>query len=374
MEKRPRTTKYSNNDNYYGCCYSRNTFTSYTSKIMVEEEFIDKMTAWGVDDINTATVYNYEDIINWWDTDLPSKFLLNTTPIQDQRQCKYGNGCTRYWGSHAINETNKQQTTTGASLRGFAVDNKLGNTKSGSSMTSFIQQVRNAGLINWYASLSKNNIQLIKQTLFNGKAIYTGSNRIDRKAMVQAKTKIAIIRSGIGHIFCLVGWDDELGVFILRDSFWPNYWGDGHFYIKYDDVWYLYTLIVFTTPDEHQNLQAIKDEKMLQLALSKKISNWQNLQSDITREQGAIMIGRLKYGLLEDSELLLKTQELGIWNGKRPQDKIIRSEMMLMFSRYLWFADNIDKLQEMWYMSIKNLENTVTRDQFLIVCWRSISQ
>lgn len=341
------------------------------------EEIIDKMTAGWIDDINQNTTYKLEDIYNGWEENYPRSFLLNTTPIQDQRNCKYPNGCTRYGGSHAINETNHWTTTQGNELWIRAVDNKQGSVKTGSSMTSFIQQAQKSWIINWYAVVNKQNRQLIKQAIYNSKAIYTGSNRIDRTKMVRGKTNVAIIGSGIGHIFALVGWNDDEGVYILRDSFWPLYWGDGHFKVKYEDIEALYTLIVFTTPEEHQNLQAITDQAMKQKAINKGISNGKDLQYPATREQCAIMIGRLKYGLLEDSELLLKTKELWIWNGTRPQDTLIREEMLLMFARYMGYEwtdeEKVWQFVQKWYASDKNPKNAVTREQILIVSGRTIS-
>lgn len=335
---------------------------------------------WWLDDINIATVYKLSDITDGNSTVLPSNFILSSTLPQNQRIAKYTNGCTCFALSHCVNEQTMSEKTTWDALWTIAVEERTGNPTSWWSMSLALRLWIDKLYINWYANIEW--IMNIKLRLFNRNPIYTGSNKIDWQQMARDKSKFAVIKSGNWHIFAIVGWNDNLTsptgkkwAFIVRDSMWKDFWyGDGHFYVSYEDIESLYTTISLITKEELENLQKTQDERAIQAAIASWITNGKNLYDTATRWQVALMVWRLKYWVQPDEELLYQTIQDKIWNGNNEDDTIIREHMLLMFGRLLWYTWTdggiIELMVKNWYTNWKNLTSNVTREQVVIMAWR----
>ncbi len=330
---------------------------------------------WWIDDINLSTVYRMESITDWWDEELPRTFLLNTTPIQDQSKYKYTNWCTRAGWSHWINETNTTDNTNGNPLRTYAVEYMKANPKFWSSMSSFLGQAKRDWLITGYANTNKDNLYLIKQRIYNRQPYYSGSNKIDRVAMVKAKTNVAIIWSWPWHIFTFVGWDDNEGVLIARDSF-GMLWGNWHFKVKYEDIHSMYTFITCTTPDEHKNLKEVQDFKIIEYMKFKEYTNGEELWMFATRWQTATILGRIRYWKLPEQELMNKMIIDKVWNWNRADDPITREEAFVMVSRFWGFSwddvTHIENLVTKWISNGTRRKDIATREEIILLCGRML--
>lgn len=298
---------------------------------------------WWQDDLNQSTLYNLDTFGSGEQVDFPSEFCHIITEIQDQRKCKYANWCSCYAGSHVFNVIAKFMKTTGNDLWINAVDNDSWNQKFWRAMSLALAMFKRLWLLDWYASIAKDNTYLIKKRIFEVWPIYTGSNKIDRLGMAKAKTKLSIIKSWPWHFFTLVGWSDSRRVWIMRDSF-GMLWGDWHFEVSYDDINALFTLIAVTTKEEKEILKANKDEIAFNASVAKWISSWKERDRNATRWEVAIMLGRLKYGLLSDTELLQKTKADWLWNWEWNSKDILREDVFTMLNRFVWW--DIIKL---WY-------------------------
>lgn len=81
----------------------------------------------------------------------------------------------------------------------------------------------------------------ICENLARGRAIHTGSKKIDWKATKLNAWKIAVIWTGAAHIFAIVGYDDSKKLFICMNSRGDKWADKGFFYLRYEDYDALYT-------------------------------------------------------------------------------------------------------------------------------------
>jgi len=310
------------------------------------EQIDDLLIEWGQDDLNQVTLYKLDNL-GGGDIELPSEFCHTITEVQDQRKAKYPNGCSCYSWSHIFNIIARFMKTTGDNLRTNAVENETGNPKIWRAMSLALAMFRRLLLTDWYASISKDNTYLIKKRIYEVGPLMTWSNKIDRVAMAKAKTKKAIIKSWPWHFFALVGWSDSRRVWIMRDSFWMLR-GDWHFELSYEDINALFTLISMTTKEETSILKQNKDEIAFNACVAKWITSWKERDRNATRGEVAIMLGRLKYWLLSDTELLQKTKADGLWNGEGNSKDILREDVFTMLNRFvggdviqLWYTNGL---------------------------------
>lgn len=310
------------------------------------EQIEDLLLEWGQDDLNQVTLYKLDELASG-DIVIPSEFCHTITEVQDQRKAKYPNGCSCYSGSHIFNITARLMKTTWNDLRTNAVEKETGNPKIWRAMSLALAMFRRLLLTDWYASIAKDNTYLIKKRIYEVWPLMTWSNKIDRVAMAKAKTKKAIIKSWPWHFFALVGWSDTRKVWIMRDSFWML-WGDGHFEVSYEDTDALFSLISMTTKEETSVLKQNKDEIAFNACVAKWISSGKERDRNATRGEVAIMLGRLKYGLLSDTELLQKTKADWLWNGEWNSKDILREDVFTMLNRFvggdvvqLWYTNGL---------------------------------
>ena len=92
-----------------------------------------------------------------------------------------------------------------------------------------------------------------------------------------------------------MGYDIDKRHFICRNS-WTKNWGDeGHFYLSFDDVKYLYSTYILLDPSDADAFREVRNVKAQAMAK--------------------------------------KAQDAGVWNGLMPEVKPTDEEIMLMIHR-----------------------------------------
>jgi hypothetical protein len=125
-----------------------------------------------------------------------------------------------------------------------------------------------------------------------------------------------------------------------------------------------------------------ENNKQIELAIEKGITNGENLDENITRGQLAVMLGRDMYGTeLTYQEYIEKTEIDGIRNGKRENDNVVRYEAMIMLARYIvplatrTFARDHQLIEALIKVGVTNGDNQdelATRKEGILLVIRSI--
>lgn len=186
------------------------------------------------------------------------------------------------------------------------------------------------GYISGYARVR--TLQAMKEALASGKPLYTGSSKIDRKKTKASKDKVIVrVEKGAGHAFCLVGYDETRKALKAKNSnkSFPTFW------VPYDDIDVLFSVLVLFTK-KAEDVKVVEDHNvvdnmnLIQLAVSKKLTNGQDLDTLVLRSHLVTMIGRAAYGIKKDEEILELCRVNGIRNGKNGTHLATRWEVMVM--------------------------------------------
>jgi len=109
----------------------------------------------------------------------------------------------------------------------------------GSSLQAQVDFAKKSKHIEGYVKLNKRNKDEYIQNLVNQRCIYTWSSNIDRRKTRDSSDKFAVIWPWAGHIV-LIRWYWPKGL-VIRNSYWPNYMDDWDFYLRWEDLWALFS-------------------------------------------------------------------------------------------------------------------------------------
>lgn len=144
----------------------------------------------------------------------------------------------------------------------------------GSRMQDHLRYARHLDLISWWVKVI--TVDDIKANIARDRGIYTGSNKIDRKAT--KKDNIAVIDEGSAHIFGIIWYDDDTRLFKCVNSYWPKVYEKWYFYLRYEDIGSLFSMYALIDVDDEPLIEAwirMRDE-ILDKA-TKKINEWKKL-------------------------------------------------------------------------------------------------
>lgn len=229
----------------------------------------------------------------------------------------------------------------------------------------------------------------MKLSLYEGNPIYNGTNKCSRSKTKRHPKKVFVFdEDGNGHAYEIVGYDDNYedgegnkGAFRAKNSNkdFPE------FRIMYYqvDLGYLYsTIALILDPTRVAKKKIEENQKLIELAVEKKITNGNDLDIYATRNQVAVIIGRALYGPNLDYDTYLgKTVTEGIRNGSRDNEFIQRYELIIMVARFLLpfsvraFAKDHQLIEAMVTLGITNGNNQdqrATRKQAILMVTRAI--
>ena len=133
----------------------------------------------------------------------------------------------------------------------------------------------------------------VLENLARGRAIQTGSKRINYKATKKTLDKVAVIGTWPAHLFAIVGYNESKEVLICMNSRWPNSLDEGFFYVRYEDIGALYTMhALFDWDDQPVVDNAIKNRDKIIESAKKKIAEGKPLsvREKITLRQRGIIL------------------------------------------------------------------------------------
>ena len=245
---------------------------------------------------------------------LPEKIVYNNTPILDQ----WGEGaCSVFWITKAENEADWFDGKTildAMKLWNDAIaEGRVPNWgKDGRSMSGALKLFKDLGLIQGYYFC--NTADEVRLALSKKHLCYTGARHVRRHQTGVSHTLTPDPKADAGHLFALTGIDGEK---YYHPNSWTDGWGDkGFFYTPFELQKWLYSIV------------AIIDKK--------------NATPEVAVDSA-------------DSE---KMVEMNIWNGKLPNESLIKLHAVLMVMRAFHneFDDNkaIQKALELGVVSSVN--------------------
>lgn len=230
------------------------------------------------------------------DAELPEKILYNNTPILDQ-----GNvgACSVFGITKAENEADWFDSKTildamkiwnDAVAEGIIPD----DWKHGWSMSWALNLMKKLGHIQgFYFCTTPEEVRL---ALSKKHICYTGARKVSRWKTGQSYTLTPDTKADAGHLFALTGINEKE---YIHPNSWNTNWGDqGFFYTPFELQKWLYSIV------------AIIDKK--------------NASPEVVIDS-------------QDSE---KMQQLDIWNGKLPNENLIKLHAIYMVMRA--FKDQFD--------------------------------
>ena len=192
----------------------------------------------------------------------------------------------------------------------------------------------------WGASVEK-----MKLALISGYALYTGSSNGDW-AKVWVTHIYSQKTSFSGHAFCIVGYDDVRKVFVVKNSWWPAWWDNGYFYLRYEDVHMLYSIYIQLDSSDIDALRDIRNNLVKLNSLKAKnagIWNWENpdmLASDreivamCSRGLELTMAYNRTFWATTFNEMIVRDKAvLNIWNKREWERLATEKEIATMFTR-----------------------------------------
>lgn len=268
----------------------------------------DTLIVDAVVDIPSKTDYKFNDIMgNQATQPLPVEVVYDNTPVFNQalnNDPDTNYACTRYGTTHGINEMNHLEGS------GIMVDpvqewaialEKYGAIiNRGDSLRSALQQAKDRDYISGYAVTD--TVYQMQYALAIEQMLYTWSKKIDWRA-TRRNDSIVVPGSSGGHARIFIGYDTRW--FIGRNSYDEDRYTytttsgrvvKGGFCVPYEHIDVLFTCYALF---DKVNVDKIKAEKIrrdradIQAMVDLGISNGQNLEDNITREQALIMLGRL---------------------------------------------------------------------------------
>ncbi len=241
------------------------------------------------------TDYSHDELF-WSEWATVEKKQLNKTKAQNQwAQKETHYACTIYSMVHCSNEENFLE----ASKLGSSVDEMNAidivkdvveadvwfNPTSGWSLQEAMDYFRKNNIIAGYAICK--TLSDIKQAILSGRMVNTWSRSINWTE-TKRNGNIAVAGTSYWHAFCIEWFDDTRWVLICRNSYGEQQYDSGRFYVRYEDLWLLYT----------------------------------------------------RYAIIDYSDKVIilgnKWKILGIWNGERPNDPVTRLELATILQRVSW--------------------------------------
>lgn len=180
--------------------------------------------------------------------------------------------------------------------------------------------------ITWYTVVSKTEAELKKAILRNW-ALVTWSNSITWNRFLPWWVAI-YEKNSPWHAFRIDWWNDKIWAFRVTNSWWEDWWDKWFFWIKYQDIKYLYTVYAFHDTD---------DESKILRAKAKKLWVWNGVDENIvaTRKECVIIASRIAWKIGTDYDLISLAILSKVINWERMDDKVTLFEAKLIFSR-LW--------------------------------------
>ena len=220
---------------------------------------------------------------------LPEKIVYNNTPILDQWR---EGACSVFWITKSENEADYFDSKTqldAMKIRKEAIAKGIipNEGRDGRSMSGALKLFKDLGLIQGYYFC--NTADEVRLALSKKHLCYTGARHVRRHQTGVSHTLTPDPKADAGHLFALTGIDGEK---YYHPNSWTENWGDkGFFYTPFESQKWLYSIV------------AIIDKK--------------NASPEVVQDS-------------EDSKLMVKK---GIWNGKLPNENLIKLHAVLMVMR-----------------------------------------
>ena len=257
------------------------------------------------------------------EADLPESIVYNNTPILDQWR---EGACSVFWITKAENEADYFDSKTqldAMKIRKEAIAKGIipNEGRDGRSMSGALKLFKDLGLIQGYYFC--NTADEVRLALSKKHLCYTGARHVRRHQTGVSHTLTPDPKADAGHLFALTGIDGEK---YYHPNSWTENWGDkGFFYTPFESQKWLYSIV------------AIIDKK--------------NASPEVVQDS-------------EDSKLMVKK---GIWNGKLPNENLIKLHAVLMVMRAFHNElDNdraIEKALQLWI--VRSVNWPLTKRRFL---------
>lgn len=257
------------------------------------------------------------------EADLPEKIVYNNTPILDQGSEW---ACSVFWITKAENEADWFDSKTildAMKIWKEAIKNWIipDGGKNGWSMSWALKLMKDLWYIQGYYFCS--TPAEVRLALSKKHMCYTGARYIRWHQTGVTHTLTPDKDANAGHLFALTGIDGEK---YYHPNSWTDGWGDkGFFYTPFGLQKWLYSIV------------AIIDKK--------------NASPEVVQDS-------------EDSKIMVKK---GIWNGKLPNENLIKLHAVLMVMRAFHNElDNdraIEKALQLWI--VRSVNWPLTKRRFL---------
>ena len=254
---------------------------------------------------------------------LPEKIVYNNTPILDQWR---EGACSVFWITKAENEADRFDGKTQLDAMklwndAIAQGRVPNGGKEGRSMSGALKLFKDLGLIQGYYFCE--TAEEVRLALSKKHICYTGARHVRRHQTGVSHTITPDPKADAGHLFALTGIDNEK---YYHPNSWTEWWGDkGFFYTPFELQRWLYSIV------------AIIDKK--------------NASPEVAIDS-------------KDSE---KMVQMNIWNGKLPNEALLKLHAVLMVMRAFYDEfDNdkaIQKALQLWI--VRSVNWPLTKRRFL---------
>jgi len=262
----------------------------------------------------------FENEIKLW-SELPSKVLLDNVEYQNQWLEEITkNMCVFYSTWHWSNEENFLEWSD------VRINNKdlwlkaleLGrlDVEKGAMVSDWPKTARDMWLIKWWALIE--TVDEAKHSIFKNRPIVVWSNKIKWSLWYKAPF-VLWGNSWSWHAVLIIWFDDnyEGWCFIIKNSYWPEKYDHGKFYLKYTDFNLLFGW-KFSLIDQEDQILSYKEKIMenIDLEWAKKQFkkgnwNWLNPRDPMSRQEVmAVMYRQDEKNLIIIKELLKKIENL----------------------------------------------------------------
>lgn len=239
------------------------------------------------------------EVLLWAVDTLPEDFIIKDNEIQNQSlQAITRMGCVFYAWSSISNTMNflkgEPEKISGLELSKIAIDEWLLNINEWAYVSSSPKLLKKLGYIEAYWLCR--TIEEVKLSIFNGKPVQTGSNKISWN-LTRKNNNVAVGKTNSPwHSFFICGWNKEW--FICENSYWEEKYNGGYFTLRYEDYNLLFnSKYAFTDTPNAQILYKKKMMEKINLEEAKEafelwIWNGQDATLPVSREECATMILR----------------------------------------------------------------------------------
>ena len=249
---------------------------------------------WPADERN----WQYEEVFGAVGA-LPSKFSIIDNQFQNQNTAGYPYGCAFFGTSLAINAMNflegSPERSTGKELCDYAESIWLFDPKVGAYMISWPKVGKTLGHLLGYAQIS--TLDEIKDSIYNGRPVVFWTRRVNWHKTAE-NGHVIVEWTSYGHLMHLTGWDDDISLLTIKQSYGKENYDNGFIYLKYSDIWLIYPS-KFSLIDKADEVNSYKKRIM------------ENITIDSAK----------------------KAFENGLWSGTNPQGTASREEMAAVVQR-----------------------------------------